>query len=184
MPVLRSSAAVAPLAVAGLLALTACSDDDAGNGAAPDSSPTSSSPATTTAPPLGPELPDDDNVRRALADYYAAVNRAVANRSVAELDAVSTPDCPCRDRYEQVIDRMNEQDVRASGYLFTGVATGDVALNGESATLAAIDTTEDYEIVDAAGTVVDQVGPDRVVVVYTFTLVDGDWLVSAADAHS
>ncbi|MGH9252363.1 MAG: hypothetical protein ACRD0W_23020, partial [Acidimicrobiales bacterium] len=131
--------------------------------------------------PLGPELPDDAAVRAALSSYYAAANRAVTNRSVAALDAATTPDCPCRDRYVHVIDRLNEQDVTTSGFFVTGVATGDVTLEGDGATLASIETTQAYDIIDADGAVVDQVGSAQTLVVYTFTVADGEWLVSDAD---
>ena len=120
-------------------------------------------------------------MRAALSDYYAAVNRAVTTRSVAVLDTVTTPDCPCRDRYVQVIDRLNVQGVTAAGFFVTGVASGDVALDGDSATLTSIETTQAYDIVDAGGAVVDRVGPAQTLVAYTFTAAGGDWLVSGAD---
>lgn len=177
---------VAALAAALVLALCACSGSPGDDGdAAAGPSPSATSPTSPAiGAPLGPELPDEADVRRALVDYYAAVNRAVTNRALTELDAVSTPECVCRDRYEQVIERMTERGVRASGFFFTGVATGDVTVDGATATLAAIDTTEDYEIVDPSGAVVAEVGPDQVVVQYTFTLVDDDWLVSGSEEIS
>jgi hypothetical protein len=81
----------------------------------------------------------------------------------------------------QVIDRLNEQGLTTSNFFVTGVASGDVALEGDGATLTSIETTQAYDIVDADGTVVDQVGPAQTLVVYTFTAVDGDWMVSGAD---
>ncbi|MGH8825572.1 MAG: hypothetical protein ACRDVN_14025 [Jiangellaceae bacterium] len=130
----RRRSVLAALVVAATLGVASCSDGD--EAAAPPS-PTMS----VTSQPLGPELPDDAAVRAALSDYYAAVNRAVTDRSVAALDAATTPDCPCRDRYVQVIDRLNEQDVTTSGFFVTGVASGEVTLERDSATLASIETT-------------------------------------------
>jgi hypothetical protein len=170
----RRRGLVVVLVVTALVGTASC-DDDSGEGTPP--SPTS----TSGSQQLGPELPDANAVRAALSDYYAAVNRSVTTRSVAVLDAVTTPDCPCRDRYVQVIDRLNEQGVTAAGFFVTGVATGDVALEGDTATLTSIETTQAYDIVDASGAVVDRVGPAQTLVVYTFTVVDGDWLVSGAE---
>ena len=174
MPVPRRRTLLAAL-VAATLAAASCSGDD--NAASPSPGPTTSA----TSQPLGPELPDEAAVREALSDYYAAVNRAVSTRSAAAMDAATTPDCPCRDRYVQVIDRLNEQDVTTSGYFVTGVATGDVTLEGDSATLASIETTHAYDILDADDAVVDEVGSAQTLVVYTFTAADGNWLVSGAD---
>jgi hypothetical protein len=174
MPVPRRPPLLAAVAVAAILGASSCADEA---GDATLSSPTTSA----TSQQLGPELPDDDAVRAALSTYYAAVNRAVTNRSVAVLDTATIPECPCRDRYVQVIDRLNDQGLTTSNFFVTGVASGDVALEGDSATLTSIETTQAYDIVDADGTVVDQVGPAQTLVVYTFTAVDGDWLVSGAD---
>jgi len=174
MPVPRLRPLLAAVAVAAMLGASSCADD---SGEATVSSPTTSA----TSRPLGPELPDDDAVRAALSAYYAAVNRAVTNRAAAVLDTATTPECPCRDPYVQVIDRLNEQGLTTSGFFVTGVASGDVAMEGDSATLTSIETTQAYDIVDADGTVVDQVGPAQTLVVYTFTAVGGDWLVSGAD---
>ena len=174
MPVPRRRPLLAAVAVAAILGVSSCADD---SGDATPSSPTTSAISR----PLGPGLPDDEAVRAALSTYYAAVNRAVTNRSVAVLDTTTTPECSCRDRYVQVIDRLNEQGLTTSGFFVTGVASGDVDLEGDSATLTSIETTQAYDIVDAGGTVVDQVGHAQNLVVYTFTAVEGDWLVSGAD---
>jgi hypothetical protein len=55
------------------------------------------------------------------------------------------------------------------------------AVTGRSVGALDAETTQAYDIVDAAGAVVDRVAPAQTVVVYTFAAAEGAWLVSGAD---
>ena len=154
---------------------------DSDNGVPPASTGVANQPQPTSPAPSSTIDVEDEVVGR-LLQIFRVRDRAIETRNALLLESIYTPDCPCRDGDEKLIQRLKREQLVWRGVRVSLDVQKVERINDQLWTVSALVTTSPFEIARESGTLVRRIPEGQEVSRFALARPNGqkDWLLGQA----